>query len=111
MTALKSITPDFVAEVSAALVSRGRPELVPNVEDGIAETCTYDESVDAGYIYVARPAPSPHLENHAAPIAETIPFLEYGFNVDIDHAGYVFGIELLDRVDILEALRAANALD
>jgi uncharacterized protein YuzE len=44
------------------------------------------------------------------PVAETIPFLEFGFNVDIDHNGQVFGIEFLNRTDVLTKLRQDKVL-
>jgi uncharacterized protein YuzE len=65
--------------------------------------------VDAGYIYLVRPAPSPHFAKLAAPVAETIPFLEVGFNIDVDHDGHIVGIESLNRSDFVEKLREANA--
>lgn len=37
-------------------------------------------------------------------------YQEQGFNVDIDAAGQLFGIELLWRPEIVAQLRAAQAL-
>jgi uncharacterized protein YuzE len=110
MSTLASIAPNLVAEVGSALISEGRGELVSQLEAGIIERCTYDESVDAGYVYFVRPAPSLHFAKLAAPVAETIPFLAVGFNIDVDHDGYIFGIEFLDRADFLAELRGANVL-
>ena len=33
-----------------------------------------------------------------------------GSTIDIDHDGYIFGIEFLDRTDFLTELRMANVL-
>jgi len=110
MSRLASIVPELVAEVGAALVAEGRGGLTPQLELGIIERCTYDSSSDAGYIYLTRPRPSPHFAKLAAPVAETIPFLEAGFNVDVDHDGHIFGIELLSRSDFFAKLREADAL-
>ena len=110
MKTFASIAPNLVAEVGSALVSEGRGALVPHLVSGIIERCTYDESVNAGYIYFVRPAPSLHFAKLAAPVAETIPFLEGGFNIDIDHDGSIFGIEFLDRTDFFTELRRANVL-
>ena len=107
MTTLASIVPDLVAEVGAALASQGRGDLVPQLAEGILKCCTYDASVDAGYIFLVRPA---HLTRLPHPVAETIPFLEVGFNVDIAHDGCLFGIEILHRLDFFSQLRKANAL-
>jgi uncharacterized protein YuzE len=110
MSTLLSVVPDLVAEVGAALTREGRGELVPQVQSGVIERCTYDPSVDAGYIYLVRPRPSPHFAKLVAPVHETIPFLEAGFNVDVDHDGHLFGIELLSRSEVFAKLREADAL-
>jgi uncharacterized protein YuzE len=110
MSRLASIVPELIAEVGAALAAEGRSELVAQLEAGVIERCTYDPSVDAGYIYLSRPRPSPHFAKLAAPVAETIPFLDAGFNVDVDHDGHIFGVELLSRGDFFAKLRDANAL-
>jgi len=110
MSTLASAFPELVAEVGAALAAEGRGDLVPQLEAGVIDRCTYDPSADAGYIYLVRPRPSPHFEKLAAPVLETIPFLAVGFNVDIDHDGHLFGIELLSRKDFFAKLRRVNAL-
>lgn len=110
MRTLASVAPSLVSEVGSSLISEGRGELIPQLESGIIERCTYDESADAGFIYFVRPAPSLHFAKLAAPVAETIPFLSAGFNVDVDHDGHIFGIEFLDRPDFLATLRSANVL-
>jgi uncharacterized protein YuzE len=111
MSSLASVAPEFAAEVSSALVAEKRDDLVSQVAAAIIERCTYDASANAGYIYLVRPAPSLHFAKLAAPVAETIPFFgESGFNIDVDHDGHVFGIELLSRDDVFAKLRKANAL-
>jgi uncharacterized protein YuzE len=110
MSTLQSVVPELVAEVGAALTREGRGDLAPQVQSGVIERCTYDPSVEAGYIYLVRPRPSPHFAKFAAPVHETIPFLEAGFNVDVDHDGHLYGIELLNRSDFFAKLREANAL-
>jgi len=110
MSVLATIVPKLIAEVSSALIADGRGELVPQLESGIIERCSYDQSVAAGYVYFVRLAPSLHFAKLAAPVAETISFLEAGFNIDIDHDGYIFGIEFLDRADFFAELRGANVL-
>ena len=111
MNALAAVAPEFQAEVSAALASEGRADLASQVAGAIIERCTYDASVNAGYIYLARPAPSAHFAKLAAPVAETIPFFgDGGFNIDVDHDGHILGIELLSRDDVFAKLRDADAL-
>jgi uncharacterized protein YuzE len=109
MSTPASIAPKLVAEVGSALIAERRGELVPQLESGIIERCSYDESVNAGYVYFVRPAPS-HFAKLATPVAETIPFLDVGFNIDIDHDGYIFGIEFLDRADFFAELKGVNVL-
>jgi hypothetical protein len=119
--ALAHILPDLVAEIAAALSSQGRGDLARQLEVGIIERCTYDPSADGGldlgYIYLARSSPKSHSEKRSAPVAETIPFYHMdeakgvvGVNVDVDHDGHLFGIELLSRTDVIARLRDANAL-
>lgn len=108
MSTLASIASSLVAEVGSGLISKGRDELVPQLKSGIIERCTYDEMVNAGYIYFVRPAPSLHFAKLAAPVAETISFLAAGFNIDIDHDGYIFGIEFIGRDDFFAELSDAN---
>ena len=111
MQTLALTVPGLVAEVKAALTAEGRTALVPQLASANIESCTYDEEADAGYIYLARPTPSPHFANLAAPVAETIAFFgEHGFFVDVDHDGHLFGIELLSRPDVITKLKESNAL-
>jgi uncharacterized protein YuzE len=110
MRILGSIAPNLVIEVEAALTAEGRAALVPQVASAKVDRCAYDQAADAGYIYFVRPFPSPHFAKLATPVAETIAFLEKGFNVDVDHDGNLFGIELLSRPDVIDNLREANAL-
>jgi len=109
MSTLLTVVPELVAEVAAALRSVGRGELTPQLEAGVIERCSYDPEEDAGYIYLARPRPSWYCEKLAAPVAETRPF-EGGVNVDVDHDGDLFGIELLGREEIFTKLRNADGL-
>jgi uncharacterized protein YuzE len=111
MSVLRDVTPDFLSEVVEALRSDGREEFCFKMATAQVERCTYDESVDAGYIYFARPFPSLPFMKNASLVAETIPFAApHWFNVDIDHAGNIFGIELLGRPDVVGALRRTGAL-
>ena len=70
-----------------------------------------NRSIDAGYIYLVRLPPSTHFAKLAAPVAETVTmYVERGVNVDVDHDGRLYGIELLGRSDAIARLREANAL-
>ena len=110
MKTLKATVPDLVAEVGAALTAEGRNTLVPQLATATIEHCTYDQEANAGYIYIVRPSKR-SLSNLAAPVAETISFYEkHGINIDVDHDGNIFGIEWLDRPDIIRTLKENNAL-
>ena len=114
MRDLAALAPDFVAEVSAALSSEGRADLIPQLAASVIERCTYDPCLEAefhtGYIYLVRPRPSRYFEKLSKPVAQTISFWDLGFNVDVDHDGHLFGIELLNRADVFARLRDMHAL-
>jgi len=110
MNTLGSVTPELVSEISRALLSSSRPDLASQLDSATIERCTYDPAAEAGYIYLVRPKVSWYFATLATPVAETIPFMESGFNIDVDHDGQLFGIEFLNREDFLTQLRKANAL-
>lgn len=111
MSSLASIAPEFAIEVGAALAGYGRDELASQLSVAVVQRCTYDSSANAGYIYLAHPAPSIPFAKLASQVAETIPFFgRHGFNVDVDYDGNIRGIELLSRDDVFTRLRAVNAL-
>lgn len=110
MTPLSSAAPSLVSEVRSALASAGFESAALHLETGMIERCTYDDEVEAGYVYLLRPEPSAHVANLVAPVAKTVPFLALGFNVDLDHDGYVFGIEFLGRPDFVAELKNSAAL-
>lgn len=110
MKLLATVATEFAIEVEAALRREGRDDLASQVPAAEIERCTYDSSADAGYIYLVHPAPAFPFANLAKTVSETIPFLETGFNVDVDYNGNILGIELLSRNDVFAKLRQANAL-
>ncbi|MFM7428095.1 MAG: hypothetical protein ACKO7W_24375 [Elainella sp.] len=108
MPLLIAVLPEFAAEVKTALLSANRPELAAQLDRATIDYCTHEPGEQQAYIYLVRPvAPPPS----AGPVAEMLVFYqEQGFNVDIDAAGQLFGIELLWRPEIVAQLRAAKAL-
>ena len=111
MTQLAAIAPELLAELGTALKAAGRTELAKQLESAEIRQCNYDESVEAGYIYLVRPRPSWYYEKLAAPVKETVALdMESGLNVDVDHDGNLFGIEFLNRPDIVARLRNGAAL-
>ena len=102
---LATVFPNFVRELETALASKGHNNLIPQLTSTVIDRYTYDSSVNAGYIYLVCPIPSLHFSKLAAKVAQTISFLNSGFNIDVNHDGYIFGIELLDREDIFVKLK------
>ena len=111
MTQLIAIAPALVSELAKALTAEGRTDIAQQLESAEIRRCNYDESVEAGYIYLVRPRPSWYYEKLSAPVKETIGCdMESGLNVDVDHDGNVFGIEFFGRPDIVAKLRDGGAL-
>jgi uncharacterized protein YuzE len=110
MSRLATSVPEFTAEVAAALTGEGRADLCRQLESVEIDRLTYDARDDAGYIYFKRGPVSLHFAKLAAPVAETVVFhAEYGFNVDVDHDGDLFGIELLGRGEVMAKLIVERA--
>lgn len=108
---LATIAPELVRELATALVAEGRTDLAKQLESAEIRQWNYDESVDAGYIYLVRPYPSWYYEKLSAPVKESIACaMQSGLNLDVDHDGNVSGIEFLSRPDIVVKLRQGNAL-
>ena len=111
MPTLLSIAPEFAAEVENALRAAGRDDLGSQIQSAEIDRCTYEQPIDAGYVYFVRPAPSAHFAKLAAPVAQTISFYDdRGLVVDVDHDGHLYGIELLNRSDVIAQLQHAHAL-
>jgi uncharacterized protein YuzE len=110
MSRFATSAPGFAAEVAAALAGEGRADLSQQLESVEIDRLTYDARDDAGYIYFKRGPVSLHFAKLAAPVAETVVFhSEHGFNVDVDHDGDLFGIELLGRGELMAKLLAERA--
>lgn len=112
MANISDAAPEFAAEVVAALRGVGRPSLASQlIVAEIAQT-TYDAGASAGYVYLCAPAAVvAGVHREATPVAETLPFAApHWFNVDVDHEGYAFGVELLGRPDVIEKIRSAAAV-
>ena len=107
MTSIADCLPAFASEIAEALGQGKRGDLAAQLVKAQIAEITYDESVDAGYIYLTPPiAPLSAVHNEAAKVRETIPFAApHWFNVDVDHEGFAFGVELLGRKEIILALR------
>jgi|ERR1051325_3106466 uncharacterized protein YuzE len=113
MTCLSEISPQFAKELSDALRTEGYSPLAVQVCEARIERWTFDSEADAGYIYFERLMPHlvAALHKEATPVAKTISFASpHWFNVDVDHEGNPFGVELLGRADVIVFLQSAKAL-
>ena len=105
------VSPTVFAEVSDALLAKGRAEIVEKLAVARIARCTFAEEDDIGYVYFVRRPPSSQFLNLAAPVAETIDFFSgLGINLDVDHDGDLFGLEFLSRPDLVACLKNANEL-
>jgi len=110
MSKLASVVPNLAAEIEIALASDGYEILSTQLASATIERCSYDSSSDAGYIYLSCPKPSLHFSKLAAKVAKTIPFLNFGFNIDVSHDGDLFGIELMGHREVFKQLGVLYAL-
>jgi hypothetical protein len=111
MSTLVEVAPQLVAQLSKALVQKGRTALAAQLEQSKVLRCTFSSDPDVGYVYLVRAASSPLYAKLSTPVAETISFyLECGINVDVDHDGQLFGIEYVGRKDLATTFKAASAL-
>jgi hypothetical protein len=109
--AFAKVVPTVFAEVRDALLAATRAEIAERLATVRIERCTLAEEEDIGYVYFMRPPPSSRFKNLAAPVAETIAFFsELGINIDVDHDGNLFGLEFLERPDLVACLRGENEL-
>jgi len=110
MSKFASVVPNLVAKIELALVSDGHKKLSTQLASATIERCSYDTSSDVGYIYLSCPKPSLHFSKLATKIAETIPFLDSGFNIDVSHDGDIFGIELIGHREVFKQIGVLHAL-
>jgi uncharacterized protein YuzE len=108
---LAEVVPALFLEVKAELVKCARQTVAVQLDDATIERATYDQSIQHGYIYLVRLESEAHFPTLSCQVAETISFyFELGFNVDVDHAGNVFGIEFAARDGAVARLEAAGLL-
>lgn len=112
MSSLIDAFPLLVRELSRALRDGGRASLAEQVERAVIDRVTFDESVNAGYIYV-RPARDLNVvEANIVSVrhGETIEVeTQYWTNIDTDNFDRLAGIEVLAPGGIKnEMMRRAN---
>jgi len=112
MATLSEVTPTLANEIQKALPSDGKVALASQLVAAEILKCTYDNSCEAGYIYLKRPAyPVPAIHREAAEVRYTLAYADpYWFNIDIDHEGNAYGVEIIGRAEIAAELRHFGAL-
>ena len=110
MTSILKAVPKFAAEVRLVLSTAGRQDLAKQVATAVIERCTVGDEDDVAYIHFNCPGASLYASNLSKQVASSLSFSRDGFVVDIGHDGHMYGIELLNREEVVASLRAANAL-
>lgn len=108
MSSLIESFPSLAADLSRKLRLRGRASLADQIDAATIASVTFDDSVNAGYIYVQ---PSRELNvvetnimgvRHGETLEVETPYWTY---IDADNFGRLVGIEVLAPGDIKDQLR------
>ena len=101
---LKERLPDFYQELSAALASTNRADILEQLPTLTIERFTLDEAEHAMYIYVAGTRVLNDVEKGVIGVKHreclTLNSLQGMVVLDIDNFNRVMGIEVLDRPDV-----------
>jgi hypothetical protein len=101
-TLLVEALPELAHAAAAALRSEGYATAAAQLSSAVIERCTYDPSVNAGYVYLWQSDP---IHAGETPAAETVAFAApHWFNIDLRASGSLFGIELLSPTQSFVAL-------
>jgi hypothetical protein len=113
MSSLIEAFPSLARELSRALRDGGRASLAEQVDQAVIDRVTFDDSANAGYIYIR---PSRDLNVVEANIVgvrhgETVEVeTQYWTNIDMDNLDRLTGVEVLAPGDLKnELMRHANA--
>ena len=105
-TRFGSLLPELLAPIQAVLRREGFSAQAEGLDAAEVERWTYDESVNAGYIYLVQREP---VGLEEVPAAKTIVLMDdYSFNVDLRAHGDIWGVELLDHAAVFERLGATR---
>ena len=103
MRNLSLLLPDLAQTVAGALRAEGYELQAAQLPVKAIDHWTYDQTVDAGYIYFVQDLPVLAGET---PSAKTVPFMnDEWFNVDLRASGELFGLELLSHESVFTTLR------
>src|SRR5438128_2596455 len=113
MKPLGEAFPSLALELSRALREGGRASLAEQVDHAIIDRVTFDESANAGYIYLRPFRELNVVESNIIGVrhGETIEVeTQYWTNIDTDNLDRLAGVEVLAPGDLKnELMRRANA--
>jgi uncharacterized protein YuzE len=113
MSSLTEAFPSLVSELSQSLRGAERAALADQIEAAVIDRVTFDESANAGYIYVRPSRDLNVVEANVMDVrhGETIEVeTRYWTNIDTDNFDRLVGIEILAPGDITKGLNErANA--
>ena len=108
---IAEVLPDLVQTVVSALVAAGRPELAEQLTKVSLRSASYDDSVDAGYLYVTQSRPLNIGEQNTIRVChgECVTLDSPGtVLIDVDNVGRLMGIELLGYSAVFKRLGVAG---
>lgn len=107
MARVGDLFPKLVAEVVAALLSRGRADLADQLSVAEVSKVTFDAEADAGYVYLHASVPA--LVDQSiigGRHGDTIPIGgPFNVNLDTSDVGEVVGLEILQPQTLRAELR------
>jgi hypothetical protein len=112
MPLLKERLPEFVAELSAALIADNLHDLAIQLNHVEFKHWSFDTTCSAGYIDVSSPIELNPVDSNIVGVhhGETIVVEHrYGTNIDLDNFGRITGIEFLSGAELAKQLSSAPA--
>ena len=104
---IADVLPDLVQTVASALVAAGRAELAEQLAHVSLRSATYDDTGDAGYLYVTESRPLNVGEQNTIRVrhGECVTLdLPGTVVIDVDNVGRLMGIELLGYSEVFKCL-------
>ena len=107
---IADVLPELVQALVSALVAAGRAELAEQLTQVSLKSATYDDTVDAGYLYVTESRALNVGEQNTIRVRHgecVILDLPGTVVIDVDNVGRLMGIELLGYSAVFQHLGVA----
>ena len=107
---IAEVLPDLVQAIVSALFAAARPELAEQLKQVSLRSASYDDTVDAGYLYVTESRPLNIGEQNTIRVrhGECVTLdLPGTVVIDVDNIGRLMGIELLGYSAVFKRLGVA----